>query len=48
MELAGFHVVRNRTYGPHVAHGYRVKLQRQKHTEGHMTDNNNNNSNNII
>ena len=47
MELAGFQVVW-KSYGPHTARGYRVKLQCQKHTEGRMTDNNNNNSNNII
>ena len=28
----------NLTYGPHVAHGYRAKLQRERYTERRTTD----------
>ena len=34
-----FHEVVNLTYGPHVGHGYHIKLQQQKFTEQRTTFN---------
>ena len=46
LELAA-KLYENLTYGLHAPHGC-IKLQRKKHTEQRITDNNYNNNNNII